>query len=89
VAWTRGDQDSAIAAQVEAMRCPEQPDGPTVVVIDDVQLLSDKSKDALGAILVALYGWHRFRPGSPHGIPSWVARFMAENPRFLVRDRTA
>jgi ATP/maltotriose-dependent transcriptional regulator MalT len=53
VAWTRGDQDNAIGAQVEAMRCPEQPDGPTVVVIDDVHLLSDKSRDALGAILVA------------------------------------
>jgi LuxR family maltose regulon positive regulatory protein len=53
VAWTRGDQDAAIAAQVEAMRCPEQPDGPGVVVIDDVHLMSDRSRDALASILVA------------------------------------
>ena len=53
VAWTRGDQDAAVATQVEAMRCPEQPDGPTVVVIDDVQLLSDASRQSLTAILTA------------------------------------
>src|SRR6478609_5311369 len=53
VAWARGDQAAAIAAQVEAMRCPKQPDGPTVVVIDDVHLMPDQSRDALGAILVA------------------------------------
>lgn len=41
--------------------------------------------NALGAILVAAYGWRRFRPGSPQDAPGWVARFMAENPRFLVR----
>ncbi|GAA4747501.1 LuxR C-terminal-related transcriptional regulator [Nocardioides endophyticus] len=53
VAWARGDQDAAVAAQIEEMRCPEQPDGPTVVVIDDVHLMSEQSRDALGAILVA------------------------------------
>ncbi|WP_028643707.1 LuxR C-terminal-related transcriptional regulator [Nocardioides sp. URHA0020] len=53
VAWTRGDQATLIAAQVEAMRCPEQPDGPTVVVIDDVELLSEASRDSLAGILTA------------------------------------
>jgi ATP/maltotriose-dependent transcriptional regulator MalT len=53
VAWTRGDQAAAIATQVEAMRCPEQPDGPTVVVIDDIHLLSEESRDLLAAILTA------------------------------------
>ncbi|GAA4704816.1 LuxR C-terminal-related transcriptional regulator [Nocardioides conyzicola] len=53
VAWTSGDQDAAVATLVEAMRCPEQPDGPTVVVVDDVQLLSDASRESLTAILTA------------------------------------
>lgn len=53
VAWARGDQAAVVSAQVEAMRCPEQPAGPTVVVIDDVHLMSDESRDALGAILDA------------------------------------
>ena len=35
------------------MRCPEQPDGPTVVVIDDVHLLADESRELLAAILTA------------------------------------
>lgn len=46
----------------------------------------DMMLNALGAILVAAYGWRRFRPGSPQTAPGWVARFMAENPRFLVRE---
>src|SRR6478735_4115779 len=53
VAWTRGDHTAAIASQVEAMRCPEQPNGPQVVVIDDVQLLSEESRELLAAILTA------------------------------------
>jgi ATP/maltotriose-dependent transcriptional regulator MalT len=53
VAWTRGDQAVTIAAQVEAMRCPEQPDGPTVVVIDDVHLMSEESRELLATILAA------------------------------------
>jgi ATP/maltotriose-dependent transcriptional regulator MalT len=53
VAWARGDQGTVISAQVEAMRCPEQPDGPTVVVVDDVHLMPEDSRDALGAILAA------------------------------------
>jgi hypothetical protein len=46
----------------------------------------DMIVNAIGAILVAIYGWRRFRPGSANSVPVWVARFMAENPRFLVRD---
>jgi LuxR family maltose regulon positive regulatory protein len=53
VAWARGDQTLAIGAQVEAMRCPEQPEGPTVVVIDDVHLMSDESRELLATILAA------------------------------------
>jgi ATP/maltotriose-dependent transcriptional regulator MalT len=53
VAWTRGDQTAVIAAQVEAMRCPEQPDGPVVVVIDDVHLLAEESRALLASILTA------------------------------------
>src|SRR6478735_5884820 len=53
VAWARGDQAAAIAAQVEAMRCPKQPDGPTVVVIDDVHLMSEESRELLATILAA------------------------------------
>src|SRR6478735_2431479 len=52
LAWTRGDQTAAIIALVEAMRCPDQLDGPTVVVIDDVQLLAEESRGLLTSILV-------------------------------------
>lgn len=51
-----------------------------------VDTMWDLILNALGAILVAAYGWRRFRPGSPQDAPPWVAHFMAENPRFLVPD---
>lgn len=44
----------------------------------------DMIMNAGGAILVAAYGWHRFRPGRAPAVPSWVARFLAENPRLLA-----
>ena len=46
----------------------------------------DMILNAAGAILVALYGWFRFHPGSNRSVPAWVARFMSENPRFLVPE---
>src|SRR6478735_1154002 len=49
VAWTRGDQGLAIAAQVEAMRCPEQPDGHTVVVVDDLRFDAAEAADVVRA----------------------------------------
>lgn len=49
--------------------------------------MGDLLMNAAGAILVALYGWHTFRPGCGKGMPAWVGRFLAANPRFLVKDR--
>lgn len=40
--------------------------------------------NAAGAILVAAWGWYRFRPGRASAVPGWVARFLRENPRFLA-----
>lgn len=51
VAWTSGDQTETIAALVEAMRCPDHPDGPDVVVIDDVQVVAEPVRRLLLDVL--------------------------------------
>lgn len=51
VAWTRGDQAEVIAEQLTSMRCPEIRGHPTVLVIDDVQLLSPETTELLADVL--------------------------------------
>ena len=51
VAWARGDQDDEVAAQLEAMRCPDHPDGPDVLVVDDVHLASARTQQLLAGVL--------------------------------------
>ncbi|KQW47554.1 hypothetical protein ASC77_13985 [Nocardioides sp. Root1257] len=101
VAWVRGDQTTAIGAQVEAMRCPEQPEGPVVVVIDDVHLLAPESRELLTAILTAdpdsvrllLIGRHEpdlvpisaALTGAVRALPVDVLRFAETEAVELVR----
>lgn len=51
VGWVRGDQDDQVLAVIEAMRCPEQPDGPAVVVVDEVHRLSPLTARFIAEIL--------------------------------------
>src|SRR4051795_7214511 len=50
VAWASGRDADAVAVQIEAMRCPEQPDGPRVVVIDDIDRLAVLSVQMIAGI---------------------------------------
>ncbi len=49
--------------------------------------MGDLILNAVGAILVAAYGWHASRPGKQAGMPQWVGRFLRRNPGFFNRDR--
>ncbi len=51
VSWVRANQTEQIRSEVTAMRCPEVIDGPEVVVIDDVHLISAEAADILADIL--------------------------------------
>ncbi|WP_309504772.1 MULTISPECIES: LuxR C-terminal-related transcriptional regulator [Nocardioides] len=51
VAWVRGDHDDHVLAVLEAMRCPEQPDGPAVVVVDEIHQLAPLTARSISEIL--------------------------------------
>jgi ATP/maltotriose-dependent transcriptional regulator MalT len=51
IAWVRAQDDDQVAVLLEAMRCPEQPDGPRVVVIDGIEELTTLTARLLTDVL--------------------------------------
>ncbi len=51
VAWARGDHTDRVAVRLEAMRSPAWSDGPTVVVIDEIERLDPRTVDAVADLL--------------------------------------